>query len=435
MFVMKFGGSVTQNSKGFAAIGAILEQFRSEPIVAVISAFGQTTRRLSEAARIAETGDEEHALSIVKDLIFRHTAFAAELLQSPQTRDALHMLIEAGASKLRDTLRGIAITRECTPRTHDMILSFGELFAVHITKHVLAEKGFSVSFVDATSIIATNNIHGFAEPDRELTFTQVREHLLPKLQPGHVVVVQGFVGKSQRGDITTMGLESSNLTATLLGETLQAQEVIIWSDVEGIRTADPNSVQNTLPLYRLSYSQAKTLAAHGIKLLHTRMIAPVERSGVPLRLCSAFSPNGDSTVISHEEFPTLPVIIIQPGSTIAEVPRLSGVTSATAETLNRVSLTGGMISLAGEHQLVMSEILQSGNQRVTSDARQVISHNVDILAIVGGIDEHIHQLLAISAEQNVSAVEAGWHRGVFLCAIQSDKTHVLQNVFHEALFG
>lgn len=309
MRVMKFGGAVTQNPGGFAAMTAILRQYRDEPLLVVVSAFSTVTRDLKRAATLAEQGEEHAALALADTILARHEHFSHELLQNDDTREALLMLFREHGRRLREYLRGVAITRELTPRTLDAVLSYGEYLAVHLTRHYLQEQQFTITFVDAADVIVTDNRHGTAVPNREQTAGNVEEKLLPQLHRNPMVITQGFIGRSTTGETTTMGMESSNLTATLLGELLGAREIYIWTDVEGIRSADPRYASTTFPVPHLSYAQAHTAALNGVKLLHPDMIAPVRRAAIPLHIRSAFAPEGEGTMITRATPAVVPPIL------------------------------------------------------------------------------------------------------------------------------
>lgn len=309
MRVMKFGGAVMRNPEGFAAMTAILRHYRNEPLLVVVSAFSTVTRDLKHAASLAEQGDEHEALALADTILAQHERFSQELLRDEQTREALLLLLQEHGKRLREYLRGVAITRELTPRTLDAILSYGEYLAVHLTKHYLQEQQFTVAFVDAADIIVTDDRHGAAVPNREQTAGNTEEKLLPQLHRTPMVITQGFIGRSSAGEITTMGMESSNLTATLLGELIGAQEIFIWTDVEGIRSADPRYASTTFPIPHLSYAQAHTAALNGVKLLHPDMIAPVRRASIPLHIRSAFAPEGEGTMITRATPAAVPPIL------------------------------------------------------------------------------------------------------------------------------
>lgn len=299
MKVMKFGGSVLRTSEGFGHMVRILKA-ESNPLLVIISAFGSSTRDLEQAARSAESGAQELAFAYLEEIITEHRRFADDLLTNSATKAALNFFLDESALRIRDLLRGISITRELTSRTLDIILSYGELLAIHIVRHYLDESGFELAFVSADAVIVTDSSHGAATPNRDLTAAKVTSTLLPAFDKKKLVLTQGFVAKSSLGEITTMGKESSNLTATLLAELLGAEEVVIWTDVPGICTADPKIAPDTRTIPEMSYAEARVAAGAGLKLIYATMIEPTERAGIPISFRSAFDSTAQFTTISRD---------------------------------------------------------------------------------------------------------------------------------------
>ncbi len=340
MKVMKFGGAVLRSRKGFMQMVDILRSQSGVPLLVIISALASSTRDLERAARSAENGAQELAFALCDEIIREHRHFSDELLANKTTKDALSFFLDECETRLHQLLRGIAITRELTPRTLDIILSYGEMLALHIVRHFLEESGFNLTFVDSSNIMVTNSTHGAATPDSSLTALNVERTLLPAFGRSNIVLTQGFVAKSSTGEITTMGKESSNLTATLLAELLAAEEVIIWTDVEGICTADPKLIPNAQPIPQMNYSQARRAAASGLKLIYSTMIEPSERANIPLVFRSAFAPDGNFTRIAANTDSWLPLFAIRElTTTVSEVSVLNGSGWHVLDALQRFDIT------------------------------------------------------------------------------------------------
>jgi len=296
----------------------------SSPLLVVISAFGSATRDLEHAARTAETGAQELAFAYCDAIIREHHHFADELLTNETTKAALNFFLDESLLRIRDVIRGISITRELTDRTLDIILSYGELLAIHIVRHFLDESGFDLAFVSADTVIVTDNTHGSATPNRELTSHKIERTLRPAFEKKNIVLTQGFVAKSAQGEITTMGKESSNLTATLLAELLEASEVIIWTDVEGICTADPKVAPNTQTIATMNYAEARVAAVSGLKLIYSTMIEPAERANIPITFRSAFSISSNYTTISRDSaHAALPLFAVKEQDNVARISILN----------------------------------------------------------------------------------------------------------------
>lgn len=306
MTVTKFGGAVLSSPEGFRAMVEILRS--SQPGVVVVSAFATTTRTLEAAARAAAAGLEVEADQRLRDVLDVHTSLVHAVAATHA--DALQVLLREVETDLKTLLSGVAITRQLTPRTLDRILAYGELMALHIARHVVKGAGMDAVWCDATSVIVTTDEHGAASPLTEKSQVRVDKILRPLVNSHQFVMVQGFVGATENGTVTTMGRESSNLTATLLASLLGAEAVHIWTDVEGIRTGDPALMQNTQHIAQLSYEQATIAAHHGVKLLFSTMIEPAERAGIPIRISSIWNPAAGTTTISNEAGEPHPIVAI-----------------------------------------------------------------------------------------------------------------------------
>jgi len=300
MNIIKIGGAVLKSQRGFEAMLNILNEHTQRPLLIVISAFSKATRELEKAAKLAESGAEKDAYKILDTVIEEHIAFATNLLKDPATLESLTMLFESSKQRLYEFAKGLNITGELTARTLDAILSFGEFFALHTVNHYLKEQGFSVYCVDSTSLIVSDDNYGNARPLIKETAKQIKDKLIPKIDNNSIVLTQGFVAKNRSGETTTMGIESSNLTAVLYAEILNAKTITFWTDVCGIRTADPKVVKNSLPVSALSYEDAFKAASNGLKLIHPQMLEHISNQKISLVYKSAFEPVADETMIAEQ---------------------------------------------------------------------------------------------------------------------------------------
>ncbi len=298
MQVMKFGGAALKDERGFYAMSEILSGNNNEPILVVISALSKVTRQLNEIALISKSGDEEQASKKIDDIIANNIALGAKLLiqesQSLLNNDVMEL-----STKLKSIIRGIAITKELTPRTLDYVLSFGEYFALRTVYYFLKEQNFAVDVLDSADIIVTDENFGNANPDYELSLRKCLEYLMPNLVDNKIVLTQGFVARTKSGKISTMGIESSNLTATFFALALGSDEVTFWTDVEGIRSADPLLVDDTVGIDEINYEDAYRASIFGLKLIHYKMIKFAESSNIKLVFRSIFNPLGNSTQINR----------------------------------------------------------------------------------------------------------------------------------------
>ncbi len=307
MKVMKFGGAVLKDEAGFNAMFEILKKTADEPLLLVVSALSKVTRQLNEIAMIAKSGNEEDALNRLDHIVECNLDLGTKLL-NPENQFMLKNDLLQLSVKLKSILRGIAITKELTLRTLDYVLSFGEYFALKTVFHYLKEKNFDVEIVDATDIIITDNNFGNATPDYRQSLRNCMEFLMPKLIKNRIILTQGFVARTRSGEICTMGLESSNLTATFFASALGIEDILFWTDVEGLRTADPKIAETTKLIPEMNYQDAYKSSLLGLKLLHHNMIEFAEKNNLNLIFRSVFNPEGEYTKI-HRTAPSQSLII------------------------------------------------------------------------------------------------------------------------------
>ena len=308
MIVMKFGGAVLGDAQGFLNMTSILAE--ADRGLVVVSALATTTRELEEAARAASEGSGEAAATSIARIRRSHADLIDNVISTDSLKIELQGHLNSAVNDLQRLLDGVGITRQLTPRTLDRILAFGERLALDIAHHALLDKGLDACAVDATELIVTSDAFGRAQPIVAKSKVRVDKVLSPLLEAHRFVLTQGFVGATERGQPTTMGRESSNLSATLLASLIGAERVEVWTDVEGVRSADPNLVSPTLLRPHLSYGQAQHAAHHGLKLLYKTMIDPVERSGIPITIRCTSAPDGDRTEINATPAPVDPIITL-----------------------------------------------------------------------------------------------------------------------------
>ncbi len=311
--VAKFGGAVLRSPAGFEALRSRVRELLPTPLVLVISALAGVTRRLESAARAAEHGDDAAAHHHAEALLSMHLEYCQQLFPELSLRRHVEGELLQIAEQLRRYLRGIAITQELTPRTLDRVRACGELWAFALVEAFLRQESFALVPLPAPELIVTDARHGFAQPLWEPTQQQLQQKLLPALQPNTVVLTQGFIARSQQGELTTMGQESSALTAALLAAMLRSSPLLLWTDVAGVRRCDPKLVPDAALLPQLSYAQARRLAAYGLKLLYPRMLSVLEQHGAEAEIRSAFCPTDGCTRIGPADGKLPPVLITREG--------------------------------------------------------------------------------------------------------------------------
>src|SRR6266536_795764 len=281
--VMKFGGTSVGDAQSICRAAEIIRNaLQRGQIVAVVSAMSGVTNRLLAAAQESQKGSASVSSDLTCSLRKQHHAAIGQLVRGEDRKREVESEIECILRQAEDLCRGTALLRELTPRTLDAISSVGEKLSARIVAASLRELAVEAVAVDATELIITNNWHGQAEPLMEETRQRVNERLLPLLEAGKVPIVTGFIGATMDGTLTTLGRGGSDYSATILGAALEASEVIIWTDVDGVLSADPRLVPEARTLGEISYNEAAELAYFGAKVLHPKTLRPVAEAGIPV---------------------------------------------------------------------------------------------------------------------------------------------------------
>jgi aspartokinase/homoserine dehydrogenase 1 len=297
--IMKFGGTSVGDASSIQKVVEIIRgASRDGDLVVVVSAMSGVTNQLIEAATQSALGDRLSVATIFHELRKRHVAVVDALIHSAAERSRIgcemDRLFQEGEQLCQSTMR----MSELTPATRDSISSLGERLSAPIVAAVLAEYGVASEAIEATALIRTDSCHGAADPHMDVTRKLCHERLGPLVQKGVVPVVTGFIGATVDGVLTTLGRGGSDCSATILGAALDADEVIIWTDVDGLMTADPRLVPDASTIAEISYQEAEEMAHLGAKVLHPKTLSPVTQSGIPLWIRNTFAPERAGTKIT-----------------------------------------------------------------------------------------------------------------------------------------
>jgi len=298
---MKFGGTSVGDASCIARVAEIVAKASLEsPLVVVVSAMSGVTNRLIEAATCSETGDRERAAELLEVLREQHFEALKVLIQNQETRNLIALGIEDLLREAQRLCEGTALIHELTVRTLDSVSSLGERLSAPLVAGALSERGVRSEAIEATELIVTDAYHGAAEPLMEPTQVRCEARLRPLLLQGIVPVVTGFIGATAEGVLTTLGRGGSDYSATILGGALGADEVIIWTDVDGVLTADPRLVPGARTIPEISYREAAELAHFGAKVLHPKTLRAVTQSGIPVWIRNTFEPQHPGTKITPQ---------------------------------------------------------------------------------------------------------------------------------------
>jgi aspartate kinase len=401
---MKFGGTSVGSAERIAQAAqlAVDSASKGHEVVVVTSAMSKVTDSLINAARRASEGQWDPAVR--HELFDRHKAVADTLAGGDTGRHAL--VLEALRHRLERFEKlcfGLSMVHELTPRLLDAISGTGEMLTAPLLSAAIAANGRASQPVDATDLIVTTDQFGGAEPQMDDTRVKTRARLLPMIDAGEVPVVTGFIGATADGVLTTLGRGGSDYSASIVGAALDADEIWIWTDVDGVMTANPAEVPQARTLAEISYSEASELAYYGAKVLHYKTILPAFRQRIPVRILNSFNPSHPGTRVSVEGNPSASgvkaVTSIRKVSLIAiSGTGMQGIPGIAAKAFDVVAEEDAnvlMISQASSENNICFVINESEAPRVLTALRRAL----EIELMRGHIDE-------IASEPSVAIIAA-----------------------------
>src|SRR5437667_8867122 len=364
MVVVKFGGTSVGAVPQIDQAARIVHSMRESKPVVVVSAMGGVTDLLLQAGEAAVTGETRQRDDKLSEIRSRHDRAINELFKN---RNIVHELQDAQRiiwEEIQKVFTGVSLLREMSPRSRDLISSFGERLIVPVFSRYLRELGVESEPVDAREIIVTSEDSEFLLVDFDET--RKRCQTLSKMSKSNMVpVVTGFICSTPAGVTTTLGRGGSDYSASIIGACIKADEIQIWTDVNGVMTADPRIVPEARVLDRVSYKEAAEMSYFGAKVLHPKTIMPAVDENIPIRIKNSFAPDAPGTLITAE--------------TPVHRHGVKTVTSITA--LMMVSVEGrGMIGVPGVAGRVFTTTAQ---------------HKISVLMLSQG-----------SSEQHISQVES-----------------------------
>ncbi len=296
MKILKFGGTSLADPSAIRQVASIVDRACCAGDVAVVvSALGGVTDALLEAAELAAAGDERwrERSGALRD---RHLE-AVEALTEGQDRDALRVEVDTRVEQLDDLLHGVSLVRESTPRTTDRIVSTGELLSSAIVAGALRRAGIDAEPCDTRPLVLTDRVFGRARVDAAATADRLLAHFDTH---SRLQVVTGFLGSTDRGATTTLGRGGSDLTASLLGVALGADEIQLWTDVSGVMSTDPRVVSDAFPIPHLSYDELMELSHFGAKVVYPPTVHPARVAGIPIVIRNTFEPEAPGTRVTAD---------------------------------------------------------------------------------------------------------------------------------------
>jgi aspartate kinase len=342
MIVMKFGGASLGDADRIRRVCEIVRSHRRRKPVLVLSALRDVTDELIRIAHAAARGERvvvERGLAALED---RHRAVAARLFTDSPERDEALEHVARLVREVADYYRGISLLGELSRRSLDVVVSVGERLACRLVAAALMADDVPAIYVDARAFIITDDDHGRAQVDFAASNRALRRALLPSIRRGEIPVVTGFIASTRGGVTTTLGRSGSDYTAAILGAGLEAREIWVWKEVDGVCTTDPSLFPDARVVPHISYKEAAELSHFGAEVLHPRTMLPAMRRGIPIRVRNTLRPESRGTVITARGSRVPNPLII------SSIDRLSLVTVEGAGLVGSPALVARVISEVAE---------------------------------------------------------------------------------------
>ncbi len=460
MKVLKFGGSSVANAENINRVISIIESYLNErqKFAVVVSAMGGITDMLEEMGSLAEKGDEGYK-PLIQGFLERHVEAIKELIPA-EKQEKIIVEVTSKTKELESILEGVYLIKELTLRTRDYILSFGERCSAYLISKVMWYKGLNASVLDAREVLRTDSQFGKGKIDLKTSYEQIRSYFAGT---DELKVITGFIASTKRGETTTLGRGGSDYTASLFGAALDCEVIEIWTDVQGVMTADPNKVKKALPVKHLSYQEALEMSHFGAKVIYPAMVIPAMEKNIPIFIKSTFEPEKVGTIVSKDTAPDIhPIKGI---SSISKVSLLmiqgSALVGAVASHTYRMfqSLAKYEVNIilvtqgSSEHTLcfaVQPEDVEKAKSALEEEFSLelqsryldpiVVDHDMSILAVIGehmkhrpGISARLFQSLGKNGINVAMTSQGSSERNISVAISRRDEIKAL-NAVHEAFF-
>jgi aspartate kinase len=306
MKVFKFGGASVNSVERIQSVGTILQRYKGEKLVVVISAMGKTTNALEKVAEAFYSGKKEEALQLFEQVKQQHQTTAKYLLVT-------HAL--ACEKQLKDFFTEVEWLLHDKPVRnfdyyYDQVVCIGEMLSTAIVSHYLNEAGIANQWMDVRDIIRTDDNFRDGNIDWTITTGNVQSKVVTALKNSDIVLTQGFVGSTDENESTTLGREGSDYTAAVFTNILNAESQTIWKDVVSVMNADPRLFPDAQPIHELNYREVIEMAFYGAQVIHPKTIKPLQNKNIPLYVKCFLDPSLTGTTIHNQQAKELPPIIV-----------------------------------------------------------------------------------------------------------------------------
>lgn len=413
MLVMKFGGTSVGNAAAISQTVDILTHYAAQRrVIGVVSAMSGITNTLLAKADAAAAGDSEGVDAARAALLAPHRAALVELIPPGDRRRDTEASLGALADEASRLLYSVYVLRELSPRASDRIVTFGERMSSVLVAAVLNERGVPAQAVPADRLIVTDSVFGSAAPLLDKTRERAQATMRPIFDAGLLPVVTGFFGADERGITTTLGRGGSDYSGSILGYALDADEIWIWTDVDGVLTADPRLVPDAQTLPAITYAEATELAYFGAKVIHPKTMHPAVEREIPIWIKNTFRPEEPGTRIGPEGDgrDTHPL-----ATAIASISGLAAITVEGRGLLGVSDVTARIFSAIGRTNANVYMISQASSQHSVTFIVQGSQVDAALSALHSEFETDLQRgrVLSIVADRDLAivAVVGGGMRG------------------------
>lgn len=364
MILMKFGGTSVKDKNAIERVISIVRGRMADKPLVVVSALAKVTRVLCGIAEEAEAQHLKEVDELLDSLRDRHTSLAVELLSgNPEILNNCVSEVNAVLDSLTDFAHGVCQIGELSPRSYARIVSTGEVLSSKIVAAAMNVYGLSCRWLDARKMIVTDCSYMSAVPDLAATEANVKRFVPEAAKGVSVVLTQGFIASSVEGSPSVLGFEGSDYSAAIFGMALDADRIEIWTDVDGIQSADPRKIADTHRIDRVSYDEASEMAYLGARVLHPLTIEPARRRNIPVHVLNSMSPDAPGSVVTHECVAAGPkTVAVKDDIDYLEItsPKIVGVTTMFAGVFNAAETNAVKVVLAAASESKVGVTLESG---------------------------------------------------------------------------
>jgi len=459
MIILKFGGTSVGTPENIRQVVRIIRKaLQKDPDISVIvSAFNGVTNDLVHLSELARKRDKKYE-KFLHSCEKRHIDTVKALL--PSSPQPVLLRVQEVFHELREILHGIYLLKELTPRSADLIMGFGEQLSAYIISRYLVSQGMSALYTDARKLLVTDDVHGHANLLYQKSARKIRRYY--EKHPG-LKIITGFIATTSDGISTTLGRGGSDLTASFLGAVLKAREIQIWTDVDGVMSADPGKVPGAFCLKTLSYEEAMEFSHFGAKVLHPPTIQPAMKKGIPIRILNTFNPDFEGTLVQkdplHHEFPAKGITSIHQIALLtlqgSGMTGVTGISGRAFSILDNHDISVILISQASsEHSICLAvkpENALPAKKAIEKEFeleikahimdRVLIEKDLSVVALVGesmrktpGIAGRLFHALAERSVNVVAIAQGSSELNISVVVSQADEIRALQAI-HEAFFS